>query len=60
MERLMRGEAAYDHPVNLASGGSMKPGDSSQGIGIFGRFGISDGKANALHQFYSFGSAAKA
>ena len=31
------------------------PNDPSQGIGIFGRFGISDGKANALHQFYSFG-----
>jgi porin len=37
----------------------MKPGDSSQGIGIFGRFGISDGKANALHQFYSFGFGGK-
>jgi porin len=33
--------------------------DPSQGIGIFGRFGISDGKANALHQFYSFGVGGK-
>ena len=37
----------------------MKPGDSSQGVGIFGRFGISDGKANIFHQFYSFGLGGK-
>jgi len=35
------------------------PTDSSQGIGIFGRFGISDGKANPFHQFYSFGFGGK-
>ena len=29
--------------------------DPTQGFGIFGRFGISDGKANPIHQFYSFG-----
>jgi porin len=33
--------------------------DPSQGIGIFGRFGISDGKANPIHQFYSFGFGGK-
>ena len=33
----------------------MKPGEASQGFGIFGRLGISDGKANAFHRFYSFG-----
>jgi porin len=27
----------------------------SQGIGIFARFGISDGKANPVHRFYSVG-----
>ena len=29
--------------------------DSTQGFGIFGRFGISDGKANPVAQFNSFG-----
>lgn len=29
--------------------------DPSQGFGVFGRFGISDGKANPIHQFYSLG-----
>ena len=29
--------------------------DSSQGVGVFGRFGISDGKANPIAQFYSIG-----
>jgi porin len=33
--------------------------DSSQGFGIFGRIGISDGKANPIHQFYSFGFGGK-
>jgi porin len=33
--------------------------DPSQGIGIFGRFGISDGKANPFHQFYSIGFGGK-
>lgn len=31
------------------------PDDPSQGWGLFGRFGLSDGKANILHQFYSVG-----
>ena len=33
--------------------------DPSQGFGIFGRFGISDGKANPFAQFYSFGLGGK-
>ncbi|MCH7914992.1 MAG: carbohydrate porin [Deltaproteobacteria bacterium] len=33
--------------------------DPSQGFGIFGRFGISDGKANPIHQFYSVGFGGK-
>jgi porin len=33
--------------------------DPSQGVGIFGRVGISDGKANPIHQFYSFGFGGK-
>jgi porin len=33
--------------------------DPSQGLGIFGRFGISDGKANPVAQFYSFGFGGK-
>jgi len=33
--------------------------DPSQGFGIFGRLGISDGKANPIHQFYSFGFGGK-
>ena len=37
----------------------MKPGDASQGFGIFGRLGISDDKANAFHGFYSFGFGGK-
>jgi len=37
----------------------QKKEDPSQGVGIFGRFGISDGKANPIHQFYSFGFGGK-
>jgi porin len=37
----------------------QKTSDPSQGFGIFGRFGISDGKANPIHQFYSFGFGGK-
>jgi porin len=33
--------------------------DPAQGFGIFGRIGISDGKANPIHQFYSFGFGGK-
>jgi porin len=33
--------------------------DPTQGVGVFGRFGISDGKANPVHQFYSFGFGGK-
>jgi porin len=33
--------------------------DPSQGLGIFGRFGISDGDANPVAQFYSFGFGGK-
>jgi porin len=33
--------------------------DSSQGFGIFGRIGISDGKANPIQQFYSLGFGAR-
>ena len=33
--------------------------DSWEGVGIFGRFGISDGRANPYHQFYSFGFGGK-
>ena len=31
------------------------PNDPSQGWGLFGRFGISDGDANVIHRFYSAG-----
>jgi porin len=37
----------------------QKAEDPTQGFGIFGRFGISDGKANPVHQFYSFGFGGK-
>jgi len=37
----------------------QKQEDASQGFGIFGRFGISDGKANPIDQFYSFGFGGK-
>jgi porin len=30
-------------------------GDPSQGWGVFGRFGVSDGDANYVHRFYSAG-----
>ena len=33
--------------------------DPTQGIGVFGRFGTSDGKANPVAQFYSFGFGGK-
>lgn len=33
--------------------------DPSQGIGIFGRYGYSTGKANVLDEFYSFGIGGK-
>lgn len=31
------------------------PDDPTQGWGLFGRFGLSDGDANAVHRFYSAG-----
>ena len=33
--------------------------DPTQGIGLFGRFGISDGEANAIERFYSLGVGGK-
>ncbi|MHC4618264.1 MAG: carbohydrate porin [Planctomycetota bacterium] len=32
-----------------------EPDDSSQGFGLFGRFGFSDGKVNPIRTFYSIG-----
>jgi len=37
----------------------MESEDPSQGIGLFGRFGISDGNANPIHSFYSIGIGGK-
>ena len=33
--------------------------DPTQGIGVFGRFGLSDGKANPIESFYSLGLGGK-
>ena len=33
--------------------------DPTQGVGIFGRFGYSDGTANPIQRFYSFGVGGK-
>ncbi len=33
--------------------------DSTQGIGVFGRFGVSDGEANPIESFYSLGLGGK-
>ena len=33
----------------------VEPEDPTQGVGIFGRFGISDGEANPIETFYSLG-----
>ena len=33
--------------------------DSGQGIGIFGRVGVSDGNPNPMHAFFSFGAGGK-
>jgi porin len=37
----------------------QEPGDPTQGVGIFGRFGISDGDANPIEAFYSLGIGGK-
>jgi porin len=37
----------------------QKKEDPTQGFGIFGRVGVSDGKANPIAQFYSFGFGGK-
>jgi porin len=37
----------------------VEPQDETQGIGLFGRFGISDGEANAIETFYSIGIGGK-
>ncbi len=37
----------------------VEPDDPSQGVGIFGRFGISDGEANPIETFYSIGIGGK-
>ncbi len=34
---------------------SPDPDDPTQGWGVFGRFGVSDGEANLIHRFYSIG-----
>lgn len=36
-----------------------KPGTKDQGIGVFGRFGFSDGTVNPVGQFYSLGVGGK-
>jgi porin len=36
-----------------------KPDDHTQGFGIFGRFGWSNGKSNPIEQFYSLGLGGK-
>ena len=36
-----------------------EPQDPTQGIGLFGRFGISDGDANPIEAFYSVGVGGK-
>jgi porin len=36
-----------------------EPQDSSQGFGLFGRFGYSDGKTNPIAKFYSIGLGGK-
>lgn len=33
----------------------VEPEDENQGVGLFGRFGLSDGEANAVETFYSIG-----
>jgi porin len=68
--RTLIGNILFGTPLNKEEGSWVvyynfdqylytKPDDSSQGFGIFGRFGISDGKANPFHQFYSFGFGGK-
>jgi porin len=68
--RFIIGDILFGTPLRKESGswGFMynfdqyiyqKTEDASQGFGIFGRFGISDGKANPVHQFYSFGFGGK-
>lgn len=37
----------------------VEPQDETQGVGLFGRFGISDGQANPIETFYSFGIGGK-
>lgn len=36
-----------------------KPGTKDQGVGVFGRFGFSDGRVNPIGQFYSLGIGGK-
>jgi porin len=68
--RFIIGDILFGTPLRKESGswGFMynfdqyiyqKTEDASQGFGIFGRFGISDGKANPVHQFYGFGFGGK-
>jgi porin len=37
----------------------VEDADSKQGVGLFGRFGLSDGDPNILHRFYSIGLGGK-
>jgi porin len=68
--RTIIGNILFGTPLNKEEGSWVfyynfdqylyhEPGDSAQGFGIFGRFGISDGRANPFHQFYSFGFGGK-
>jgi porin len=52
---LNRESSSWSFYYNFDQYFYVEPQDKTQGVGLFGRFGISDGEANAVETFYSIG-----
>lgn len=52
---LARESSSWSFYYNFDQYFYVEPEDEKQGVGLFGRFGLSDGQANAIETFYSFG-----
>lgn len=56
---LERESSSWSFYYNFDQYVYVEPQDETQGVGLFGRFGISDGQANPIETFYSFGVGGK-
>lgn len=56
---LERESSSWSFYYNFDQYFFVEPQDKTQGVGLFGRFGVSDGEANAVESFYSIGVGGK-